>query len=173
MKIKGLLHVSMIAIALILCGATGAIAEETTYEDCEWVGESAWSDGDLYVKKGNWATYTEFEAHKEVDLYAGRALKAGQVFFEEVDDHMKITIALADGWFFEEGEENVKIQDYATAPEEKPSPGRFVHKFEAKESPFSIDVPKNSFYGVHVNVEEMRCQDPEDPVDPEDPDTPF
>jgi hypothetical protein len=183
MKPKGLLHVLMIAVALILFGAAGAMAEETTGEVCDWVGESAWADGDLYVKKGNWATYVNYEALFEdsdsglqVTLYAGRALEAGTVHFSDVEEGLvTITITLAEEWFFEEVEENVKIQDYDTEPDDKPSPGRFMHKFKAEESPFKIEVPVNSFYGVHVNVEEWRCQaiDPEDPEEPGEPENPV
>jgi hypothetical protein len=182
---KGLLHVLMIAVALILFGAAGAMAEETTSEVCEWVGESAWADGDLYVKKGNWATYVDYEALFEdsdsgpqVTLYAGRALEAGTVHFSEVEEgFVTITIILADGWFFEAGEENVKIQDYDTEPEDKPSPGRFMHKFEAShdDTTLIISVPENNFYGVHVNVGEMLCQaiGPEDPDEPGESETPV
>ncbi len=182
---KGLLHVLMIAVALILFGAAGAMAEVTTIQECESVGESAWADGDLYVKKGNWATYVDYKAlfedsdsDPQVTLYAGRALEAGTVHFSEaVDGFVTITITLAEEWFFEEVEENVKIQDYDTEPDDKPSPGRFMHKFKAEESQFKIEVevPVNSFYGVHVNVEEWRCQaiDPVDLDEPGDSETPV
>jgi hypothetical protein len=128
-------------------------------EECEWIGETAWSAGSRYVARGNWATYTKYEgAEKTVTLYAGQTMNAGSATFSAaVDGYVTITITLNAGWRFAEVEENVKIQDYADAPSGNPSPGLFDHKGNATESPFVIEVPENNFYGVHLDVEWEKC----------------
>lgn len=126
--------------------------------NCEWMGESAWADGIRYVDQGNWATYTPYVADSTVTLFAGQTMDAGTVHFSEaVGGYVTITITLNEGWRFEDVDENVKIQDYADAPSGNPSPGLFDSKDYAIESPFSIDVPENSFYGVHLDVEWEYC----------------
>ncbi len=69
---------------------------------------------------------------------------------------MTITVTLNDGWRFEDVHGNVKIQDYASAPSGNPAPGQFAHKGYATGSSFSMIVPANNFYGVHVNVERVQ-----------------
>ena len=140
---------------------------EEEQEPCyEWKGETAWGDGVRYVEQGNWATYTKYEGfEKSVTLYAGQDMKAGTVNFSSPEDgYVTITITLNEGWIFApDKEENVKIQDYETAPPaENPSPGQFAWKdtVDPSESSFSITVPENNFYGVHVDVEhwvEVAC----------------
>jgi hypothetical protein len=128
---------------------------------CEWEGETAWAHGPRYEDQGNWATYTSYVPNSTVILYAGQTMDAGTVHFSEaVDGFVTITITLNGGWrFFDDpGMENVKIQDYENAPSGNPAPGGFDHKGYATGSPFSIEVPANSFYGVHVDVEWERCQ---------------
>ena len=130
-------------------------------EECEWIGETAWSFGPRYVNRGNWATYTPYGGVEEtVTLFAGQTMEAGTVNFSAPDDrNVTITITLNSGWRFADVEENVKIQDYTIAPTENPSPGLFDHKGDATESPFVIVVPLNDFYGVHVDVEWYTCPD--------------
>jgi hypothetical protein len=120
-----------------------------------WVLETAWADGNRYVAQGNWATYTPYSGGPaEVTLYAGQTMPAGTVQFSApAGDIVTITITLNTGWRFFDDPENVKIQDYAVAPSGNPSPGQFDTKGYATGSPFSIDVPQNNFYGVHVSVE--------------------
>jgi hypothetical protein len=126
--------------------------------NCEWIGETAWAAGIRYVNQGNWATYTPYVADSTVTLYAGQDMEAGMVHFSAVDGgNVTITITLNDGWRFKDVDENVKIQDYADAPSGNPSPGLFNTKDYAFESPFSIEVPANNFYGVHVDVEWEDC----------------
>jgi hypothetical protein len=117
-------------------------------------GESGWAAGTRYATKGNWATYTPYLAGSPVTLYAGKTMEAGTVAFSAVDGDGKvtITITLNPGWFFNNVSDNVKIQDYATAPSGNPSPGRFTSKGYATKSPFSIKVPSNKFYGVYVDL---------------------
>jgi hypothetical protein len=128
-------------------------------EECDWFGETAWADGSRYTTRGNWATYTSYDgSEKTVTLYAGQTLNAGTVHFSAPSGGVvTITITLNPGWRFEAVDENVKIQDYASAPSGNPAPGLFAHKATAAASPFSIDVPENHFYGVHVNAEQEVC----------------
>lgn len=136
--------------------AASITVEVVECEECDWQSETAWADGDLYNAdgKGNWATYTPYVADSIVTLYAGQTMDAGTVAFSASDGgNVTITITLNEGWRFADVDENVKIQDYATAPSGNPSPGLFAHKGDAAGSPFSITVPLNNYYGVHVNVE--------------------
>ena len=135
-------------------------------DECEWYGETAWSAGNRYVNKGNWATYTPYVADEIVTLFAGRTLEAGTVHFSaQVDGYITITITLNAGWRFLDEEENVAVQDYEFAPSGNPAPGLFAHKGDADQSlaVFTIEVPLNNFYGVHVNVEWEDC--PEEPME--------
>ncbi len=156
-----------------------AIEEETGVElECDWVfvgNETAWSDGARYINPGNWATYTSYGGEeKTVTLYAGQTIDVGTVHFSAPSAEnglVTITITLneeEDGfvWRFHDVAENVKIQDYQAAPSGNPAPGLFDHKATATESPFSIEVPQNLFYGVHVDVAkyEWVCEEAEEPV---------
>jgi hypothetical protein len=168
-----------VAVFLLLMTASITVAQEV----CEWTDETGWAAGERYVERGNWATYTEYEGEeKTVDLVAGRYLKAGTVHFSDpVDEEVTITITLNDGklddetlddgkeFFFENVEENVKVQGYDSAPTESPSPGRFEHKGYAEGSTIEIVVPEYQFYGVHVNVEWLYCLegDPDPVLDPD------
>jgi hypothetical protein len=123
---------------------------------CTWEGETAWADGEPYNVRGNWATYTPYISGSFVTLYAGQTMEAGTVEFSEpVNGEVAIRIEPNEGWRFSDSAENVKIQDYDIAPSGNPSPGQFESKGYATENYFTISVPENSFYGVHVDVE--RC----------------
>lgn len=141
----------------VQCCSQDEPGEYACYED-----ETAWAAGTRYVKKGNWATYTQYDGvTKEVTLYAGQTMNAGTVKFEPDNGNVLITITLNSGWRFDPDEENnVKIQDYASPPPAKnPAPGKFAWKAKATRSPFQIVVPKNNYYGVHVDVErEVPCE---------------
>lgn len=125
--------------------------------------ETAWAAGDAYNEGGgNWATYTAYEgAENTVTLYAGQTFEAGTVHFSEPDNGMvTITITLEDCWAFDDVSENVKIQDYAEAPSGNPVPGLFDHKATADSNPYSITVPENNYYGVHVDVlRPVECEE--------------
>lgn len=119
-------------------------------------GETAWSAGERFTQRGNWATYTEYEDGLEVDLFAGQTHEAGTVTFEEADnDHVKITITLNAGWSLKNVDEPVKVQGYDEAPSGNPAPGKFTtYKGEYLE----ITVPAYAFYGIHLDVqEETMC----------------
>lgn len=124
-------------------------------EEGTWKSETAWAAGLSYNEQGNWATYTPYSGTtNSVTLYAGQTMNAGTVSFSApVEGQVTITITLNSGWRFKAVSENVKIQDYATAPSGNPEPGQFDHKYHATGSSVSVDVPVNNFYGVHVDVE--------------------
>ena len=137
------------------------VVVDYTPEECEWIEETAWANGTRYVEQGNWATYTPYVADSTVILYAGQTMDAGMVDFSApIAGSVTITIILNEGWRFYDDieQENVKIQDYASAPSGNPSPGLFDWKGYATESSFSIDVRENNFYGVHVDVEWEYCE---------------
>lgn len=73
---------------------------------------------------------------------------------------VEIRIELAECFRFDPlEEENVKIQGYATAPSGNPAPGGFAHRGFGEDRTFSMMVPLNEFYGVHVDVErEVECE---------------
>jgi hypothetical protein len=137
---------------------------EAVCGECEWVGETAWSDGPGYIEANQWATYTPYVPNSTVTLYAGQTLNAGTVHFSDVDGNgdITITITLNSGWRFlddPEKPETVKIQDYAAPPSGNPSPGQFAWKFEAESSPFTTTaITGNYYYGVHVDVEREVCE---------------
>jgi hypothetical protein len=132
-------------------------------EEGTWVRETAWAAGLLYNPEGggNWATYTPYYGESTtVTLYAGQTMEAGTVQFSApAGGLVTITITLDAGWRFYDDPENVKIQDYDVAPSGNPSPGLFDTKGYATGSPFSINVPENNFYGVHVDVEWLDLGD--------------
>ena len=115
--------------------------------------ETGWAAGTRYTSKGNWATYTPYVAGSTVTLFAGQTMEAGKVSFSSVvDGKVTISITLNCGWHFDDVSDNVKIQDYKSAPSGNPSPGKFAWKGCATKSCFSIKVPANNFYGVHVDL---------------------
>ena len=121
-----------------------------------WEDETAWAAGLPYGTQGNWATYTPYVSDSTVILYAGQDMNAGTVHFSAVSGGtVTITITLASGWRFAPVPENVKIQDYASAPSGNPIPGQFMWKGTADSgsNTFSIVVPANNYYGVHVDVQ--------------------
>ena len=137
---------------------------ELTCDECElWADETAWADGDRYENPGNWATYTEYAADTTVTLYAGQTYEAGTVNFAPDNGDVAITITLNSGFRFADVPENVKVENYASAPSGNPSPGGFSDKDYAdpEDNTFEIIVPLNNFYGVHVDVE--RCADDDVP----------
>jgi hypothetical protein len=141
-------------------GIAGSCAKE---EKCyEFNDDTAWSAGSRYSARGNWATFTAFTANTTVTLFAGQSSAAGTVSFSAVVDGMvTITISLTGDYVFADVNENVKVQDYTSAPSGNPNPGGFAHKGAASGSSFSLTVPANKFYGVHADVGrwlEVECE---------------
>lgn len=128
--------------------------------------ETAWAKGLRYVTKGNWAMYTAYNGEeKTVDLIAGGGNSAGTVVGTATLEpagagYVKITIALTGGAIFYYDvddpnlDDNVKIQGYAIAPSGNPAPGRFAIKaaVPANTTTYSVTVPANNFYGIHLDV---------------------
>jgi hypothetical protein len=135
--------------------------------------ETAWADGDRYVRRGNWATYTSYaDCANGVPLFAGKNMDAGTVQCSAPDqsDVVTITVDLNEGWQFsvlpepdQDGvfDDNIKVQDYdEQPPDENPSPGLFLWKTVAPgdAGSWEIEVPLNNYYGIHVDVaKEVPC----------------
>ena len=153
---------TLFAFVAVLTLAWAAAAE---CPPCGWVEETAWAEGCRYNEngRGNWAMFTcLWETPRTIDLIAGQHFVAGTVTLDPSsseceEGEVEITITLNPGWRFADVPENVKIQDYSyeDRPSGNPAPGQFDHKFDAETSPFSVCVPTNCYYGIHVNVE--RC----------------
>jgi len=127
-------------------------------------GETAWSDGTEYGQ--GWATYTSYDGtNKTVELYAGQTYKVGTVEFSapDSDNMVNITITMNTTGGFQNVAENVKIQDYSSTPPNNPGGrGNFDHKATAPSNAtsFSVKVPNNNFYGVHVDaLSSESCDD--------------
>lgn len=116
--------------------------------------ETAWSDGPRFNQRGgNWSTYTEYSgSEKTVTLFAGQTQNIGTVTFEPDNGQVKITISLNTYGEFQDVNENVKIEGYDTAPSGNPAIGQFTYKNKAEGKSFSITVPSNKFYAVHVDA---------------------
>jgi hypothetical protein len=120
---------------------------------CE-MDQTAWASGNDYIGASQWATYVTYEGVKKtVTLYAGQTYEAGTVTLSAPHDgYVTITIVLNAGWEFQDVENNVKVQDYATAPSGNPAVGNFAWKKTASGDSATIVVPENNYYGIHVDV---------------------
>lgn len=128
--------------------------------------ETAWAKGARYATKGNWAMYTDYNGvQKTVNLIAGGGNSVGTVVGTATLEpagagYVKITIALTGGAIFYYDvddpnlDDNVKIQGYDKAPSGNPAPGRFAFKaaVPANTTTYTIIVPANNFYGIHLDV---------------------
>lgn len=135
----------------------GSGGEEECYQE-----ETAWADGDRYVDS-NWATYVTYEDGLVADIYAGQDMLAGTATFTEVNGEVEIFIQLINDWIFyydledEQADDNVKVQDYDEPPDKNPAPGQFDYKeyAEVGNTEYTITVPLNSYYGVHLDVAQL------------------
>ncbi len=140
---------------------------DTDFDLCDELevgSETAWADGDRYVKRGNWATYTPYPPSDPVVLFAGRNMDAGLVtFVDNGDDTLTITLALNANWRFAEGdEENLHIQHYdlesGGVPQQNPSPGQFdykSHEISGFGGTAMAVLPVADFYGIHAALENV------------------
>lgn len=142
---------------------------EVCYQD-----ETAWAVGDPYnTKGGNWAMYVPYYGEElTVDIRAdggdGVGIHAGTATFSAPDNgNVTITINLDNSFIFyydlndDLEDNNLKVQDYDSAPHGNPKIGKFDWKtmIEVGETTGSITVPENSFYGVHLDLAyEVPCQ---------------
>jgi hypothetical protein len=129
---------------------------EMCYED-----ETAWAAGARYLDQGSWAMYVAYaDVEKTVDVYAGQNMLAGTATFSApLGGNVDITIELANGFVFygDPDDDNIKVQDYENAPSGNPSPGEFDSKAMAAigSTSYTITVPQNNFYGVHLDVAKL------------------
>jgi hypothetical protein len=135
------------------------VDDDSNGQICYGEGETAWADGPRFTQQGNWGTYTPYSgAAQSVTIYAGQTLNAGTAEFSAPDDEdmVTITITLGDDWRFQPVDENIKIQDYSAIPlMSNPNPGQFTHKRTADASPYVLKVPNNSYYGIHLDVQQI------------------
>lgn len=137
------------------------VCKEECEEECfDYTEETAWAAGKRYVDKGNWATYTTYEAGKTVNLIAGQDINnpAGTVTFTTIGEKIIIKIKLENIWLLQDVNEPIKIQGYnAEPPKVNPAPGQFTtykgkaNYIEADEA-WVVEVPKFNYYGIHVDV---------------------
>jgi hypothetical protein len=129
--------------------------------DC-YQEETAWAAGNRYTQRGNWATYTPYPGDgNSVNIFAGKTTLVGTATFADNGDNtVTITIDLTGGAIFYYdlndlvADENLKVQNYDTAPSGNPSPGTFDSKatFDVGSTSGSIIVPLNNFYGIHLDI---------------------
>jgi hypothetical protein len=113
--------------------------------------ESAWATGKRYVSRGNWATYTAYQAGT-INVYAGQNKFAGTTTMSPITNgNVTITIVLNEDWALQDVSNPVKIQGYSVAPTGNPSPGRF----ESKGSSLVVTLPFANFYGIHLDVKQV------------------
>jgi hypothetical protein len=137
------------------------------YEEGPCHEETAWSFGNRYVAKGNWATYTQtgiFQSDVDlVPIYAGQHDLIGWVMFLDENapaGKLKIRLKLFDCVEFQHVSECIKIQGYDNPPDKKPIPGKFttykgVGTFVSDDGEFSmyeILVDEYPYYGIHLDV---------------------
>ncbi len=139
---------------------TGDNGDDECYQE-----ETAWAAGDPYIEADQWAMYVTYEEGLTVDVIAGQNYTIGTATFSAPDenDNVTITINLTDGWIFyydvadDEEDDNLKVQDYETAPEGNPPIGLFDWKIfiPVGSTDGEIIVPLNDFYGVHLDVAQL------------------
>ncbi len=134
------------------------LSDETKEEKTCNRKETAWADGDRYANPGNWATYTTYEGvDQTATLYAAENQDIGTVNFSSPSDNvLTITIVFDEEWSLQNTEESVKIQGYNSPPSGNPAPGLFS-TFKGNE--LTVTVPVYDFYGIHVDVQEMKTCD--------------
>ena len=150
--------VTMVKSLIDVCGSS-VVVDPPTDPICEGKDETAWADGERYVKRGNWATYTAYNGvAKTVTLFAGQTYDIGTVTFSAPNNgFVTITINLNEFGAFQNTDENVKIEGYTKAPNKNPAPGRFSYKDYAEGTTYEIVVPSYNFYGIHVDAQRKQC----------------
>jgi hypothetical protein len=149
-------------VATLTGDSTNLSKDATVTVTCKypWVDETATGKGTIY--KGatglqSWFMYTPYTTAK-VDLIAGQNYDAGDVYFTRGVTTTTITITLADApvkFRWAKVAENLKVQDFKTAPTKFVQPGSFKYKktCDQAQSTCSITVPNADFYGIHADVE--------------------
>ncbi|MBS9522603.1 hypothetical protein KI659_01125 [Litoribacter alkaliphilus] len=139
---------------LTLCYALDTCDDEDDPEICRrgtaWAANDKPGD-DRYIPKGNWATYITFEDGKEYNIYLGQTNFIGTVTLKEKGNDVKMKFNLSSGGL-QDVNNNVKIQGYSNPPSGNPAPGSFAHKFYIEESIFEVTIPKEDYYGIHLDA---------------------
>ena len=136
--------------------------EECFQEETAWVNDP---ENDFrYRKKGSWARYIAPDWSEEssyvYEILAGQNYIAGEATLETDGSYVTVTISLEDGWVFyydagdNEGDDNMKAQDYDEAPSGNPKIGQFDYKemVPAGANTFEFSMPQNDFYGIHLDI---------------------
>jgi hypothetical protein len=125
--------------------------------------ETAWTAGNRYNVRGNWATYTSYAGvEKTVEIYAGQTLLAGTATLSapNASNMVTITINLNSEFIFYYGtpvSENLKIQPYTAPPTGNPNPGGFLYKQVVNIGSYTATetVMNAPFYGIHLDVAKL------------------
>ena len=121
-----------------------------------WVDETATGKGYTYKGSSNWFMYTAFNTSK-VDLIAGQKYDAGDIYMTRDATKTYITITLHNGFRWANVSQNLKIQDFASAPKSYVQPGSFKNKFTVSQSQSTytaaIKGTTAQFYGIHADLE--------------------
>jgi hypothetical protein len=162
---NGSAGLSNITFCFVKCDSQKCYKDETA-----WAANGAEPGKLRYNTRGNWATYVEYKnVEKTVNIYAGQTMLAGIATFSAptMEGKVNISITLINSFIFFWDmanvleDNNVKVQDYSSKPSGNPAPGLFAWKEMAPfgSTSWTISVPVNKFYGVHLDVaKEVPCQ---------------
>lgn len=133
-------------------------------EPCLRGRHSAWTEGTLFdnTNRGNWATYTDYEAGATIDIVTRKNILVGTATFGPIENG-EVTIAFdLQGAKFANGRENIKVLAYNSPPTSIP---RFnpklntVREKEETETTATIVVPASPYYAINLNI---VCSDAEE-----------
>ncbi|HVM13145.1 MAG TPA: hypothetical protein VM287_02295, partial [Egibacteraceae bacterium] len=123
-----------------------------------WKGETATGAGNTYPGSSNWFMFTPYTTQK-VDLIAGQHYDAGDIYMSRANNQTTIRIELHDGFRWANVKENLKIQDFSTAPTSPFSAGKSKYKFTVDPSQRTVTVvipgTKATHYGIHADVQRL------------------
>jgi hypothetical protein len=149
-------------VATLTGDSTNLSKDATVTVTCKypWVDETATGQGLTYrgaTGLQSWFMYTPYTTAK-VDLIAGQNYDAGDIYFTRGVTTTTIEITLADApvkFRWAKVAENLKVQDFKTAPTKFVQPGAFKYKktCDQAQGTCSITVPNANFYGIHADVE--------------------
>jgi hypothetical protein len=156
---------------------------DTCYEEeTAWAVGTNYVRKPSAISGGNWAMFVEYAKGPIYQLRAdggdgvgtiiGTAtfsapydaqypvIKKGKIVGTDTKPSVDILIELTNGakFYYDVNDpvydNNLKVQDYATAPSKNPSPGLFTYKVNIPEGSTTgtITVPVNIFYGIHLDV---------------------
>jgi hypothetical protein len=142
-----------------LTGANTKLSKDATVKfTCTypWRSETATGAGIRYPGTSNWFMYTAYNTSK-VDLIAGQNYDSGDIYMTRSGGNTYIKVTLASGFRFANVTQNLKIQNFASAPKSYLQPGAFKYKFSVPQgtSTYTAKIPGETakFYGIHADVE--------------------